>query len=261
MAAGRELTTDNKQYFTFKCKASCCFKCSYCARAFPEERNKSRGSRLSLHKLYIKVCEKCFLCHSIVLCSICNKCQKCCLKSACRGQTSKLLANLAGSGCRSENSSNPERGLHPPLSDPAKSHKVSHSKLLCQFPQEQLPDGGITSAYRQKCCRISAQSDLGFFNWLFLVPKPNEWRPILDLSNLNPFLKVEKFKMETPETIRTSLQQGEWVTSIDFKDAYFQEISEILHPGPDMPIQSTTFWSVHSTLGVHCNSKGDETGW
>ena len=27
--------------------------------------------------------------------------------------------------------------------------------------------------------------------------------------------------METPETIRISLQQGEWVTSIDFKDAYF----------------------------------------
>ena len=27
--------------------------------------------------------------------------------------------------------------------------------------------------------------------------------------------------METPETIRTSLQQGEWVTCIDFKDAYF----------------------------------------
>ena len=35
------------------------------------------------------------------------------------------------------------------------------------------------------------------------------------------FLKAEKFKMETLETIRTSLQQGEWVTSIDFKDAYF----------------------------------------
>ena len=27
--------------------------------------------------------------------------------------------------------------------------------------------------------------------------------------------------METPETIRTSLQQGEWVTSIDLRDAYF----------------------------------------
>ena len=65
-------------------------------------------------------------------------------------------------------------------------------------------------------------TSLGFFNRLFLVPKPNnKWLPILDLSKLNLFLKVEKFKMETPETIRTSLQQGEWVTSVDFKDAYF----------------------------------------
>ena len=61
----------------------------------------------------------------------------------------------------------------------------------------------------------------GVFNRLFLVPKPNKWRPILDLSKLNLFLKAEKFKRETPETIRTSLQQGEWVTSIDFRDAYF----------------------------------------
>ena len=70
--------------------------------------------------------------------------------------------------------------------------------------------------------RVHNQTSLGFFNRLFLVPKPNnKWRPILDLSKLNLFLKVEKFKMETPETIRTSLQQGEWVTSVDFKDAYF----------------------------------------
>ena len=27
--------------------------------------------------------------------------------------------------------------------------------------------------------------------------------------------------METPESIRTSLEEGEWVMSIDFKDAYF----------------------------------------
>ena len=69
---------------------------------------------------------------------------------------------------------------------------------------------------------VKHKTSLSFFNRLFLVPKPdNKWRPILDLSNMNQFLKVEKFKMETPETIRTSLQQGEWVTSIDFRDAYF----------------------------------------
>ena len=38
-----------------------------------------------------------------------------------------------------------------------------------------------------------------------------------------------------------------------------QEISEISCPGPDKPIQRTTFRSVHSTLGVHCSSKGGET--
>ena len=69
---------------------------------------------------------------------------------------------------------------------------------------------------------VQNQTSLGFFDRLFLVPNPNnKWRPILDLSNLNLFLKAEKFKMETPETIRTSLQPGEWVISIDFKDAYF----------------------------------------
>ena len=151
----------------------------------------------------------------------CKKCQKCCLKSAYRGETSKLLANLAGSGCRSKSGSNPERGLHPPVSNPTKLGKISNShKLLCQSPQEPLPAGGITSAYRQKHSRACRQPEIAWvFNRLFLFPKPNKWRPILDLSKLNLFLKVEKFKMETPETIRTSLQQGEWVTSIDFRNA------------------------------------------
>ena len=50
---------------------------------------------------------------------------------------------------------------------------------------------------------------------LFLVPKPHQrWRPVIDLSRLNTFLYVEKFKMETPESIRTSLIPGEWVSLV-----------------------------------------------
>ena len=172
----------------------------------------------------LNFCEQCFLCHSVVFCPTCSKCPQCCSKSACRGQTSNLLANLVRSGSRSEGSSDPQRGLHPPISDPAKTRKDSYShKLLCQSPQEQLPVGGITSAYRQKCGGAGPQSNIsGVFQPTIFSPKPNnKWRPILDLNKLNLFLKVEKFKMETPETIRTSLQQGEWVTSVDFKDACF----------------------------------------
>ena len=69
---------------------------------------------------------------------------------------------------------------------------------------------------------VRVRTSLAFFNRLFIVSKPNQkWRPILDLSALNKFLSVKTFKMETPETIRLSLQQGEWVTSLDFSDAYF----------------------------------------
>ena len=65
-------------------------------------------------------------------------------------------------------------------------------------------------------CKIS-----GFYSRLFLVPKPHQrWRPVIDLSRLNTFLHVEKFKMETPESIRTSLIPGEWVLSIDLSDTY-----------------------------------------
>ena len=75
---------------------------------------------------------------------------------------------------------------------------------------------------KQAIEKVLVQSSLGFYNRLFLVPKPNKkWRPILDLSQLNLFLAPTTFKMETPETIRLSLQQGEWVTSLDFSDAYF----------------------------------------
>ena len=163
------------------------------------------------------------MCHLIVLCSTCNKCQKCCLKSACRGQTSKILANLAGSGCRSENSSNPEGGLHPSLSDPAKSHKVSHShKLLCQSPQEQLPDGGITSAYRQQCSRIHAQSDVSrVFQPAVFGTQTQQVEIYTGPEQSKPLSQGGEIQNGDTGTIMTSLQQGEWVGSIDFKDAYF----------------------------------------
>ena len=174
-----------------------------------------------LQERYIKTCEKCFLCHSIVLCKFCLKCSKCCHKSACRGQTSKVLEKLVRSKCRTESGSNLERGLHPPLSDPAKLVKNPHShKLLWQSSQKSQTVRGITSAYGQECHRTSSQKDLTrFLQPTIFSPKTRQQVEILYLSNLNLFLKTEKFKMESPETIRTSLRKGEWVTSIDFKDA------------------------------------------
>ena len=69
--------------------------------------------------------------------------------------------------------------------------------------------------------RVETVKSLGFYSRLFLVPKPHQrWRPVIDLSRLNTFLLVQRFKMETPESIRASLIPGEWVLSIDLADAY-----------------------------------------
>ena len=104
------------------------------------------------------------------------------------------------------------------------------------------------------------QASLAFFNHrLFLVLKPNnKLRAILDLTSLNKFLKSEKFKMETSESIKTSLQTGEWLTSIDFKDAYFhipdkprvQEVPTFSRQRSHLPIQSCLFCPQLSTIVV-----------
>ena len=57
--------------------------------------------------------------------------------------------------------------------------------------------------------RVLNVKSLGFYNHLFLVPKPHRrWRPVFDLSRLNTVLLVEWFKMETSESIRASDSKG-----------------------------------------------------
>ena len=61
-----------------------------------------------------------------------------------------------------------------------------------------------------------------FDSRLFLVPEPgNKWRPVIDLSVLGKCLLVPTFKMEIAEIIRNSVIKGEWLVSIDLKDAFF----------------------------------------
>ena len=45
--------------------------------------------------------------------------------------------------------------------------------------------------------KVENVKSLAFYSRLFLVPKPHQrWRPVIDLSRLNTFLLVEKFKMK-----------------------------------------------------------------
>ena len=206
--------------FKFECRLSCC-KCSYCHRVATKERRKSHLLS-NVHRN--KICEKCFLCRSLEFCKSCQQCphavidppvgarlHRCWEKWEALGSSPKVVTTLR------EGYTLPFR-FRPHLTRSPTVISNYHNSAKQSFLIEALYQLINKNAVEP----VQNQNSLGFYNWLFLVPKPkNRWRPVLDLSTLNTFLNTESFKMETPETIRTSLQAGEWVTSIDFKDAYF----------------------------------------
>ncbi|CAJ0931053.1 unnamed protein product [Ranitomeya imitator] len=61
----------------------------------------------------------------------------------------------------------------------------------------------------------------GFYSNLFVVPKKDgKVRPILDLKLLNKCVRVRHFRMESLRSVISSMERGEFLASIDIKDAY-----------------------------------------
>lgn len=61
----------------------------------------------------------------------------------------------------------------------------------------------------------------GFYSRLFVVPKPGgRWRPVIDLSALNKFIRAPRFRMETARALRASIQPQDFAVSLDMMDAY-----------------------------------------
>lgn len=61
----------------------------------------------------------------------------------------------------------------------------------------------------------------GFYSTFFVVPKKTgDLRPILNLIQLNVFVKKERFKMETLQSVLNAVQPADWLAALDLKDAY-----------------------------------------
>ena len=92
------------------------------------------------------------------------------------------------------------------------SHYSSQEKntVLCKAVSDMLLKEAIQE--------VRDSSSLAFYSRLFLVAKrmeaSNRFELFKSLSGLSPF------RMETTQSIRNSLQVGQWTTSLDLKDAY-----------------------------------------
>ena len=68
-----------------------------------------------------------------------------------------------------------------------------------------------------------APSTPGFYSLLFVTQqRSGKWRPIIDLSPLNRMVVLSRFHMETPQSVLRSVRRGDWMVSLDLKDAYLQ---------------------------------------
>ena len=116
--------------------------------------------------------------------------------------------------------------------------------------------------------KVQNQTSLAFSNRLFLVPKSNnKWKPILYLSSVNKYLKLEKFQMETPEKYNDFLAERRIGNIHRFQGHLLpcpnrhtvQEVPAFTCPGSMLPIQSSTIWSVHCCNVIHNSSQGSQT--
>ena len=56
-----------------------------------------------------------------------------------------------------------------------------------------------------------------------MVPKASgSFCPVIDLFFLNKYVITTKFRMETMRTVLASIKRGNWMVSVDLKDAYLQ---------------------------------------
>ena len=124
---------------------------------------------------------------------------------------SKWVLDVVAEGLKLRFKSLPPLSRHPiPVvlpRDPEKRQALLEEveTMLLKYATEEIPG-----------------TDPGFYSHLFVVTKKSGGlRPVIDLKKLNSYLEVPKFKMETVFSIRAQLQNGEYVVSLDMKDAYF----------------------------------------
>ena len=105
---------------------------------------------------------------------------------------------------------------------------LSPPKWCTRMPKDpvkmEILKGEVESLLQKRAIEevTSMHPKRGFFSRIFLVQKrTGGWRPVIDLSRLNQFVLCPHFKMETLNSIRLALQKGDWVTSLDLRDAYF----------------------------------------
>ena len=117
-------------------------------------------------------------------------------------------------------------GYRVPFKDsppPLARTPVSFPTYRAGSPRAQALRQEVEAMLAKGALEIARDPGPGFYSRLFLVEKATGgWRPVIDLSHLNDFVQLTPFKMETIASVLLSVREGDFLASLDLKDAYFQ---------------------------------------
>ena len=117
-------------------------------------------------------------------------------------------------------------GYHVPFKDsppPLSRTPVLFPTYRAGSPWAQALQQEVEAMLAKGALEIALDPGPGFYSRLFLVEKASGgWRPVIDLSHLNEFVHLTLFKMETIALVLLSVREGDFLASLDLKDAYFQ---------------------------------------
>ena len=117
-------------------------------------------------------------------------------------------------------------GYRVPFKDsppPLARTPVSFPTYQAGSPRAQALRQEVEALLAKGALEIARDPGPGFYSRLFLVEKATGgWRPVIDLSHLNDFVQLTPFKMETVASVLLSVREGDFLASLDLKDAYFQ---------------------------------------
>ena len=84
-------------------------------------------------------------------------------------------------------------------------------------------EGEVHSLLAKGAIELAPLPSPGFYSRLFVVMKASgAWRSVINLSILNLRIQQTSFKMETLQSVLLSVRPGDWMVSLDLKDAYLQ---------------------------------------
>ena len=113
----------------------------------------------------------------------------------------------------------PFKDSPPPLS----RTPVSFLTYRADSPRAQALWQEVEAMLAKGALEIALNLGPGFYSRLFLVEKASGgWQPVISLSHLNEFVQLTPFKMETVAFVLLSVREGDFLASLDLKDAYFQ---------------------------------------